>query len=141
MKTFPALETQNCTLQDFELVKKYIADYELDDRKLLQEEFVTLKDDSGIVGFGRVREYEHFSEMCSLGVLTNERSKGIGKLLSEAMIKKATKVIYLVCIIPRYFESLGFMICKDFPVEIQNKLDYCMNSLHVEEEYVVMKRG
>ena len=133
-------ETTDCSNEDFELVKNHIAEFELDDRKLHREEFVTLSDASGLLGFGRVREYSDFSEMCSLGVITKERSKGIGKILSHAMIRKARKSIYLVCIIPSYFEPMGFRICKDFPPEIQEKLDYCIDSLHVEEEYVVMKR-
>ena len=135
-----AIEAKECSAKDFELVKKYIAEFELDDRNLQQDQFVTLSDESGLLGFGRVREYAGFSEMCSLGVITTERSKGIGKTLSLAMIKKARKSIYLVCIIPSYFEPMGFRICKDFPPEIQDKLNYCTHSLHVEEEYVVMRR-
>jgi len=140
MKNTLAVGVQNCTPHDFELIKKYISDFELDDRKLQREEFITANNGSGMIGFGRVREFEHCSEICSLGVLTNERKKGIGKLLSRALIEKAEKAIYLVCIIPQYFEPLGFEICKDFPVEMQNKLDYCLDALSVEEEYVVMKK-
>ena len=135
------LKTKDCTVEEFELIKKYIAEFELDDRNLQQKEFVTISDDSGLLGFGRVREYDGFSEMCSLGVLTRERSKGLGKLLSEAMIKKATQTTYLVCIIPSYFEPMGFKICHDFPPEILEKLNYCMDSLHVEEKYVVMRKN
>jgi len=133
------MQLKNCSAEDFELVKKHIAEFELDDRKLQQKEFVTLSDKSGLVGFGRVREFEEFSEMCSLGILKNKRSKGIGRLVSQAMIRKADKTIYLVCIIPSYFESMGFSICKNFPPEMQDKLNYCTDTLHVEEEYVVMR--
>lgn len=134
------LETRDCSAEDFELIKKYIAEFELDDRELQQNEFVTIHDQGLLLGFGRVREYEELSEMCSLGVILNERSKGLGKLLTQALIDKVNKPLYLVCIIPSFFEPFGFEICKNFPPEMQDKLDYCNSSLHVEEEYVVMRK-
>lgn len=141
MISSPFPKAKDCTPEEFELVKKHIAEFELDDRQLQQKEFVTISDTSGLLGFGRVREYNGFSEMCSLGIIRSERSKGIGRLVSQAMIEKALNTIYLVCIIPAYFESMGFTICTDYPPEIQNKLNYCTDSLHADEEYVVMKKS
>jgi len=92
------------------------------------------------VAFGRVREYDNLSELCSMGVLKKGRSKGIGKKIFQAMIDKAQKVKYLACIIPSYFEPFGFEICNDFPEEMKEKLDFCIGCLPVEEKYVVMKR-
>jgi N-acetylglutamate synthase-like GNAT family acetyltransferase len=77
--------------------------------------------------------------MCSLGVLTKERNKGIAKLLIQHRIKNSTQPLYLVCIIPELFTPFGFKIVTEYPTEIKNKLDYCIHDLVVEEEYVVMK--
>lgn len=128
-----------CSEQDFPLVKKFIQAYELDSRALLRSEFLVLKKQNELLGFGRIRNYEGFSELCSLGVVAKNRHLGYGKLISKQLIQSNTQPLYLVCIIPAYFESLGFKICSDYPKEIQDKLNYCTNSLCVAEPYVVMK--
>jgi N-acetylglutamate synthase-like GNAT family acetyltransferase len=133
-------EIRNCTPADFELVKTYIREFELDDRQLRPEEFLILYVDGKFAGFGRVREHEGFSEMCSTGILPSERKKGYGALLLKALEKKARQPVYLVCIIPAYFEKLGFEICENYPEGMRDKLNYCITGLPVEEKYVVMRK-
>ena len=58
----------------------------------------------------------------------------------QALIEKTNQTIYLVCIIPEYFENFGFTICNSYPEEINDKLKYCTESLVVPEKYVVMRR-
>lgn len=140
MKEESLLMPLACSDKDFELVKKYIADFELDDRQLKQEEFLTLHENGILIGFGRVREFPDFSEMCSLGIIPDHRNSGSGKTLFKALIKKAKKTMYLACIIPSYFEEFGFTICSSYPKEMQEKLNYCTQNLIVEEAYVVMKK-
>ncbi len=132
---------ENCSTEEFEQVKHFITAFELDDRVLKQEEFLVIKNSEGLLGFGRVREFDGFSEMCSLGIITHKRSNGLGRLLTQAMIHKAKHHIYLVCIIPHYFESFGFKVCDTYPAQIQDKLNYCTDSLVVPEDYVVMERA
>lgn len=132
---------ETCSAANFELVKKYITDFELDDRALIQEEFLTLSDSSQLLGFGRIREFSEFSELCSLGILQHQRAKKYGTFLCKALMQKTSKPLYLVCIIPKFFESLGFSICTQYPPEMLDKLNYCTQSLCVEESYVVMKRN
>ena len=134
------MEIKTCNASEFELVKKYIAELELDDRKLLKEQFVIAVSDGELIAFGRVREYDNFSELCSMGVIPKARSKGVSKIVFQALIDKAQKTKYLACIIPDYFIPFGFEICDDYPPEMQDKLDYCIGSLPVEEKYVVMKK-
>ncbi|HLA57138.1 MAG TPA: GNAT family N-acetyltransferase [Puia sp.] len=140
MKASSFHKATDCSPENFERIKKYIAEFELDDRNLKQEEFVTVSIGVELIGFGRVREHPAFSEACSLGVIKPERLKGIGKHLMQAMIEKAMKELYLVCVIPSYFKPMGFVICKNFPPEMQEKLEYCTAHLSVDEEYVVMIR-
>ncbi len=140
MNFFDDFHIKNCSDTDFLEVKKYIQLFDLDDRQLKQNEFVTACNQNYLLGFGRVREHKTCSELCSLGIIESERLKGLGKQLMLAMIEKAEQVMYLVCIIPHYFEPLGFTICNDYPIEIKDKLDYCVGSLPVEEKYVVMRR-
>jgi N-acetylglutamate synthase-like GNAT family acetyltransferase len=126
--------------EDFELIKAYIQKFDLDNRELSYNQFTIAKRNDQIVGFGRIRKHDACDEFCSLGVLESKRFNGIAKALVKARIKIATQPIYLVCIIPEFFEPLGFKVVEEYPKEIQNKLDYCTSELVVEETYVVMKK-
>lgn len=128
-----------CTAFHFELAKKYIAEFELDDRHLIREQFITVNTGSSLLGFGRIREQAGFSELCSLGILPGQRSKGHGQALGLKLIELAQQPLYLACIIPSFFEKLGFAICKDYPLGMREKLDYCRQSLPVPEDYIVMR--
>lgn len=92
-----------------------------------------------LLGFGRIRKHQGCDEFCSLGVLKEKRFNGVAKLLIEARIKMATQPIYLVCIAPKYFENVGFIVVDEFPEEMTDKLHYCTAELAVPEKYVVMK--
>lgn len=129
-----------CSSADFEWVKHYVKELELDDRDMLPEQFVVAHGTQGLAGFGRVREFSHLSELCSLGVLPGARNKRLGKELFNAMLQKTKQQPYLVCIIPAFFEEFGFSTCQHYPPEMQDKLDYCTGSLAVPEPYVVMTR-
>ena len=124
---------------EFESIKKYISEFDLDNRDLKIEQFVIAKSGNELVGFGRIRKHNGCDEMCSLGIIVPERNKGVAKLLIQHRIRLSTQPLYLVCIIPDMFIPLGFKIVTEFPPEIQNKLDYCRGELVVEEEYVVMQ--
>ena len=102
-------------------------------------QFLVAKKNDELIGFGRIRKHNGCDEFCSLGVLESKRFNGIAKLLIEARIKIATQPIYLVCIIPNYFEPLGFKTVEDYPPEMADKLNYCTSELVVPEKYVVMK--
>jgi N-acetylglutamate synthase-like GNAT family acetyltransferase len=131
----------SCSKEHFVTVKKHIQQFELDDRSLKREEFLILKLKNKLLGFGRIREFSSHSELCSLGILSNQRSKGFGKLLCEALIKKANHPLFLVCIIPDYFKKFGFEQSMYYPAEINEKLNYCTSVLVVNENYVAMKLG
>jgi N-acetylglutamate synthase-like GNAT family acetyltransferase len=111
----------------------------LDDRSLEREQFLVAKHQEEILGFGRIRKHKGCDEFCSLGVIESKRFKGIAKALILARIEISTQPIFLVCIIPEFFESLGFAIVSDYPNEMQDKLNYCVSELTVPEPYVVMK--
>ena len=124
---------------DLEIIKNHISDYELDNRELLHTQFLVYKKSNTILGFGRIRNYANFDELCSLGVIEPERNKTIGKKIVNALIQKSLSELYLVCVIPEYFEPIGFKIVNEFPNEIFDKLNYCTNTLVVEGVYVAMK--
>ena len=111
----------------------------MDDRVLHYSQFLVAKENDKLVGFARIRKHNSCDELCSFGVIESHRFNGIAKLLVEARIKIASQPVYLVCIIPDYFKKLGFVVVEEYPVEMANKLNYCISELVVPEEYVVMK--
>lgn len=129
-----------CGVRRFEEVRQYIQTFELDNRRLRPEDFLIALMDDTLVGFGRVREYGDCSELCSLGVTEPHRCKGIGSMLVRALVQKAQQPLYLVCIIPSFFEPHGFATCAHYPATMQQKLDYCNSALPVAEPYVVMTK-
>lgn len=130
---------QPCSESHFEAVRSYINEFDLDNRQLQQHEFLIALHNNKLAGFGRIREHADCSEMCSLGIIVSERSKGIGKKLVNALIQQAKQRLFLVCIIPGYFTEFGFCESAVYPVAAKNKLDYCTENLPVNEKYVVMQ--
>jgi N-acetylglutamate synthase-like GNAT family acetyltransferase len=126
------------TEQEFIQIQKYIHQFELDNRNLKQKEFTAAFRGNELVGFGRLRHHADCVELCSLGVVTNYRRKGIGKAIVSDLIQRSCSEIYLVCIIPNFFAPFGFRIISSFPSAIQEKLDYCTSELVVPEEYIAM---
>lgn len=124
---------------DFEIIKTHLSEFELDDREIEKEQFVIAKKDNVIVAFCRMRKHNGCDELCSLGVIEAERGKGYAKLLLNELIKTSTQPLYLACIIPHFFEPLGFKIVSEYPAELLDKLNYCTSQLCVPEKYVAMK--
>lgn len=125
--------------KEFEQIRNYIREFELDDRELKQDQFVTAYRNNELVGFGRLRQRGDCTELCSLGVVTPHRRKGIGKAIVKELIKRASEELFLVCIIPDFFAPFGFKETPNFPASIQEKIDYCTSELVVPEQYVAMK--
>jgi N-acetylglutamate synthase-like GNAT family acetyltransferase len=133
------IKISKAQIEDFDLIKKYIAKFELDNRDLRMEQFTVAKQNDSLLGFARIRSHNGCDEFCSLGVIEQKRHNGIAKLLTLNGIKISTQALYLVTIIPEFFETLGYKEVNSYPTELQDKLDYCNSELSVPEKYVVMK--
>lgn len=138
-KIIKALNILTASFEDFEKIKTLITKFELDNRELKQNQFLVAQYKKELVGFGRIRDRKDCFELCSLGVIENERLKGIGKQLVEVLIQQNPTNLYLVCIIPEFFKPMGFMVVEEYPDSMQEKLNYCTSELVVPEKYVVMK--
>lgn len=135
-----------CTEYYFEKVKAEIEEMRLDNRFLEYKQFlVAINSNNDVIGFGRIREYEDCAEVCSVGVLEAFRKQGIGKSIVKKLIQlfirsDTEKPIYVVTIIPDFFEKLNFKIVQaPYPLVIQEKLAHCIYNLAVPEKYVVMR--
>lgn len=112
---------------------------ELDSRDIHPQQFLMAKRNDELLGFGRIRKHNGCDEFCTLGVIARMQNNGVGKQIVSEIIKCSTQPLYLVCVIPDYFKPYGFEVVENYPVEMQNKLDYCNESLAVKETYVVMR--
>jgi N-acetylglutamate synthase-like GNAT family acetyltransferase len=124
--------------KEFQKIRKYISEFELDDRQLKKEEFIAAFRENELVGFGRLRLHPDCTELCSLGVITKHRRQGIGKAIVAGLLKKNVQNLYLVCIIPEFFTPFGFRTVENYPKAVENKLLYCTQELVVPETYVAM---
>ncbi|MGQ0829228.1 MAG: GNAT family N-acetyltransferase [Bacteroidota bacterium] len=127
------------TEQEFQQIREYIHEFELDDRGLNKEQFTAAFRGNELVGFGRLRTHSDCIELCSLGVVTQHRRQGIGKAIVAELVRTSPLNLYLVCIIPEFFTPFGFKIVNSYPPPIKDKLNYCISELVVPEPYVVMK--
>lgn len=125
--------------KEFQQICNYIRDFELDNRDLQPEQFTAAFRNNVLVGFGRLRQHSDCIELCSLGVITPLRRKGIGKAIVSELTKRTSQTLYLVCIIPDFFTPFNFKITDNFPGAVQNKFEYCTKELAVPEKYVVMQ--
>jgi len=130
-----------CTPELFAEVKKLVQEFELDNRQMKAEQFITLCEDSLLCGFIRTWDHGTFSEMCTLGVIENKRGYGIAHSLVSSILDKSIHPVYIVTIMPSFFAEYGFTFCSEYPEAINEKLKYCISDLPVEEKYVVMKKN
>lgn len=134
----------HCSKEYFDIVKENLELMYLDNRNLNYSDFlIALLPDMQLVGFGRLRIYSSCAEVCSVGVLDLYRRKGIGKKLVQSLIdwhhqQNKNKALFVVTVIPEYFEKCGFKIVQNYCDEVKEKLNYCISALVVPEQYVVM---
>jgi len=125
--------------KEFEEVKKYVEDFWLDNNNMLIGQFRILLYKGKLAGFGRIRENDDATELCTLGVVKELRLKGLGKAMVKALVETVKTDVYLVTIIPEFFRKAGFKETKEYPESIKRKEHLCTTQYHVGEEYKVMK--
>lgn len=126
------------TNKEFQTICDFIREFELDNRDLKKEQFILAVAGNQVLGFGRLRKHADCTELCSLGVVTPHRMKGIGKAIVQELIKDSTDAVFLVCIIPDFFTPLGFCVTEKYPASVRDKILYCTQELVVPESYVAM---
>jgi N-acetylglutamate synthase-like GNAT family acetyltransferase len=118
-----------------------VATFELDNREMKREQFITMCEGEELCGFIRTWDHGTFSEMCTLGVVESKRGLGVAHNLVQAILDISVHPVFIVTIMPDFFLDYGFTFCNDFPAAISAKLKYCVQDLPVDETYVVMRRN
>ena len=114
----------------FKLINRYVAQQVLLPRPLtnLYEdvwEFTVAEEDGELLGCGALKFYsQELAEIRSLCVDTALKSKGVGRMLTEALMDEAErcglKTVFALTVVPAFFEKLGFQRAprEKFPFKV-----------------------
>ncbi len=125
--------------KEFEEVKELVKEFWLDDADLQMEQFQVLSDNGNVIAFGRLREHIDATELCTMGVAKNFQKMGYGGKMVKHLQSIAKRGVYLVTVIPDFFEKTGFKGVDIYPNSLKKKVDRCSADFHVGETYHVMK--
>ncbi len=132
--------------KDLPVIVQLAKSFDLDCEDLSWEQFIIAKSDDAIVGFGRLRDYPDpensgagCTEVATVGVIHEERNKGIGTSIVNKLIQTGPKEIFVTCVIPNFFSRLGFEAVKQYPTVLQKKVDFCKLYDFCDEQIFVMK--
>jgi N-acetylglutamate synthase-like GNAT family acetyltransferase len=104
-------------------------------------EFTIARKGKEIIGFGRLKRYDVCLEASTIGVIKEEQGKGIGSMIVNELLKRSTEDLYLICVIPAFFERFGFAEVNVFPDVLLKKCEFCHSFGYKKGEVFVMKRS
>jgi N-acetylglutamate synthase-like GNAT family acetyltransferase len=109
---------------DMGVIAACVARFRLDDEDLRAEQFVVVREGERVVAFGRIKPYGAVHELGSVGVMEEERGRGLGGLVVKELVRRfPTREVYITTDLPRYFARFGFAEIADPPPEIAAKMD------------------
>ena len=150
--TFTYMKSQEITIRpatqaDMPFIDLLAKKFELDCENMELEQFVTAKRRDEIIGFGRLRKHSgpkemrvSCTELATVGVIPQERKKGIGIAIVNELLRAGPSEIFVTCVIPDFFSRFGFKPVKKYPPALQKKVDFCKSFDFCEEQIFVMKR-
>ncbi|MBI3500727.1 MAG: GNAT family N-acetyltransferase [Bacteroidetes bacterium] len=136
----PAILIRSAAEKELPVIERLARSFDLDWENVSWKQFLVAMKGNRIIGFGRLRSYEKFSEVATVGVIPEERNKGIGSSIVKELLRLEPKEIFVTCVIPHFFERLGFTPVKQYPPVLQKKVDFCKCYNFSEEEIFVMRK-
>ena len=134
MKVIPALEPA-----DMPEIKHLATSFDLDCEDFSWKQFLVAKKNGIIIGFGRLRTYPVCTELATVGVVPELRNRGVGKAITNELIRIGPNEIFVTCVIPDFFKKFGFKPVKDYPLVLEKKVDFCKSYNFKDENIFVMK--
>ena len=125
--------------RDMPVIEQLAKSFDLDCEKLSWKQFVAAKKNDTIIGFGRLREYPGCTEVSTVGVVLEERNKGVGTAIVKELIRMGHSEIFVTCVIPDFFRRFGFFAVQHYPSVLQKKVDFCKLYGFNDERIFVMK--
>jgi N-acetylglutamate synthase-like GNAT family acetyltransferase len=124
---------------DMLVIEQLASTFDLDRENISNEQFLVAKRNEKIIGFGRLRKYPECTELATVGVIEEERKNGVGTLVIKELIQYGPPEIFVTCVIPDFFNKLGFQMVKQYPWVLQKKVDFCKSYNFNEDQIFVMK--
>jgi N-acetylglutamate synthase-like GNAT family acetyltransferase len=124
---------------DLPAIEKLAKSLDLDCEDLSWDQFWVAKVNEKIAGIGRLRVYPECTEIATVGVLPEEQKKGIGERIVRELISRAPAEVFVTCVIPDFFNKMGFQLVKQYPAVLQKKVDFCKSYDFKDDEIFVMK--
>jgi N-acetylglutamate synthase-like GNAT family acetyltransferase len=111
--------------QDLPVIAEQIRAFRLDGENLDAAQFVVIRDAGRVVAFGRIKPYgDGVFELGSVGVLPEERGKGLGETIVRELIRAfPVDEVYITTDLTAYFERLGFTRTDGAPPPLLAKID------------------
>ncbi len=125
---------------EFEVVKKYVDLFWLDNSHMRRGQFKILLFNGVIAAFVRLKKHAAYSELCTLGVIKRLRGRHLGMALIRTVVDKAKQDTYIVTVEPGYFRKTGFRLATRYPAGIREKIKKCRAHFAVGKPYRVMIR-
>ena len=114
---------RGATMNDMPPIVRMIGEFDLDYEHLAPEQFLVIEEGGQIAAFGRLKPYPDAVELGSVGVRPDRRNAGYGRMMVEALIKKAPDEIWITTNLRDYFRQFGFAESFQMPASIKNKLE------------------
>jgi len=120
-------------------IKSFLKEYGLDDSGISKEQFKILLYNNEIAAFGRLKKHNDCIELCSVGVVKEYRGKGLGEAIVKNLLSEVKQDVYLVTVIPGFFNKMGFKEIKEYPISLKYKSENFCEKHHPGDVIAVMK--
>lgn len=129
-ETAPDVEFSNAGPRDVPFIQETAERLILDAADIRPEQFITVRDDGGIIAFGRIRPYKETFELATVGVVEEHRGKGFGEAIARELVRRFPQdEVYVVSDLIDYWESLGFLLTDILPPELEEKRQTACSTL------------
>jgi N-acetylglutamate synthase-like GNAT family acetyltransferase len=124
------------------IIESYVEKFRLDNENLKFEQFIVAERRGSIIGFGRVKPYQHCFELGCVAVLEAYRKRFIGSAIVKRLIRDfPSDDIWITTDIPEYFQRFGFQATTNAPQEILDKIKrVCQFRQHPNAMVMVFRR-
>lgn len=91
-----------------------------------KDHFFVAEERGKIIGILGLKDHGEFVEVLSVGVLEEYQGTRLGKKLVDEALKSVKKrVVYLLTVIPGFYEQFGFRIVEQYPEALKKDAAWC----------------
>lgn len=90
------------------------------------DHFFVAEERGKIIGILGLKDHGEFVEVLSVGVLEEYQGTGLGKRLVDEALKSIKKrIVYLLTVIPGFYEQFGFRKIEQYPETLKKDAAWC----------------